>query len=207
MTENKRDIKTGYNRQKLAANLIKHSFKSVLDLGCGYSTPLRKYLPAGIEYQGIDSDEGQDIKVCNLEKGLSFLKDNSYDIVFAIEVLEHLDNIHFVFEEVKRVARKEIVIALPNMNHWIYRIRHLLGHRIITKYKFYSRPPKDRHRWLPIYKEAIDFMRENTKEYKMEIAHHFYPYRRLKFLKVIDKFLSKIFPELFVYTIYFHLEK
>jgi len=208
---------SGYNRQKIAVSLIRHPFKSVLDLGCGRNTPLREYLPKDIKYCGIDNEKGQNIKVWSMEEGLPFLKNNSYDVVFAIEVLEHLENIHFVFEEIKRVAKNEIVIALPNMNHWIYRIRHLLRHEILLKYKLYKNTdewtskwkqgPKDRHRWFTIRKQSIEFVRTNAKEYKIEIGHHFYPYKRLKFLKVIDKFLSKIFPELFVYTIYFHLEK
>lgn len=210
-------IISGYNRQKIAADLIKKSFRSVLDIGSDIDTPLREFLPSDIEYQGLDFlGETEDVKKWDLEKGLPF-EDKSYDVVFAIESLEHLENIHFMLEEIKRVARNEIVIALPNMNHWIYRIRHLLGQEILLKYKLYNNAEEwvskwrqglgDRHRWFTIRKQSIEFIRINAKGYKIEMGHHFYPYKRVRFLRTIDKLLSKIFPELFVYTIYFHLEK
>lgn len=44
-------------------------------------------------------------------------KNNSFDIVFCHSLLHHVDNISRVLEEMKRVARKYVVILEPNRNN------------------------------------------------------------------------------------------
>lgn len=195
------------DRQKLAADLVKYPFRNVLDIGCDFDIPLRQYLPKEINYTGIDfaKSELKEVTECNLENGIS-LPDKSFDVVFAIEVLEHLENIHFVFEEIMRVAKNEIIIALPNMNHWIYRIKHLFGIKLIEKYTFYPEKHPDRHRWFPTHKASIAFVRHNSNDCKIEMGYGIYPYKRLEFLGKIDTFFSRFFPELFVYTDFFRID-
>lgn len=48
--------------------------------------------------------EGDDLKFPN----------NSFDTVLLFEVIEHVDNPHNVLKEAKRVAKKNILIAVPN---------------------------------------------------------------------------------------------
>lgn len=84
----------------------------ILDVGadeCG----LRKYLPEGIEYIGIGLGGSVDIEI-NLEKSKLPYESNSFDCVLCLDVLEHLDNIHEVFDELCRVTRKYLIISLPN---------------------------------------------------------------------------------------------
>jgi ubiquinone/menaquinone biosynthesis C-methylase UbiE len=40
--------------------------------------------------------------------------DKSFDIVVATETLEHLDDPEFLLREMKRVARKKVIVSVPN---------------------------------------------------------------------------------------------
>ncbi len=81
---------------------------SVLDVGCD-----QKCLSAFVKGRYIDVDiAGKPDLIVNVEYGLPF-KDRSFDTVVAFDVLEHLDNIHFGFDELCRVAQRFVIIGLP----------------------------------------------------------------------------------------------
>ena len=84
----------------------------ILDVGadeCG----LRQFLPEGTEYIGIGLGGSVDLEI-NLEKEKLPYANNSFDCVLCLDVLEHIDNIHEVFDELCRVTRKYLIISLPN---------------------------------------------------------------------------------------------
>ena len=100
--------------------------KSVLDIGCR-DGKLKKFLPGRIEYAGIDLTPSPHVtKVCNAESGIPY-PDNAFDAIVALDMLEHTDNIWFVFGEFVRVARRQIMVVLPNSYHWKARLRFLRG--------------------------------------------------------------------------------
>jgi hypothetical protein len=76
--------------------------------------------------------------------------------------LEHLDNIHYAFDELCRVARRYVIIGLPNMYEWRFRVMFLMGKRLSGKYGLPVEPPQDRHRWLFSLKEARCFVQERA---------------------------------------------
>lgn len=45
-------------------------------------------------------------------------KDNSFDLVVCCEVLEHLENPAKALKEIKRVARKHVIVSVPNEPVW-----------------------------------------------------------------------------------------
>ena len=55
------------------------------------------------------------------------LKNNSFDMVIANQILEHLSNPEELIEEIKRVSKKYIIIGLPNELNWKARIKFLIG--------------------------------------------------------------------------------
>ena len=84
----------------------------ILDVGadeCG----LKRFLPEGAEYMGIGLGGSVDVAI-DLEKERLPYEDNSFDCVLCLDVLEHLDNLHEVFDELCRVTGKYLVISLPN---------------------------------------------------------------------------------------------
>ena len=95
-------------------------------------------------------------KVANIEDGLPFA-DGEFDAVVALDLLEHTNNIWFAFDELVRVARRQVVIVLPNVYHWSSRVRFFLG-REMDKYALPAQSIVDRHRWLPSYVSARRFL-------------------------------------------------
>ena len=98
---------------------------TVLDVGCGEGfTLLRlKNENIGQKLSGIDNNE-QAIAYANknypeleIKKGDVYklpYKDNSFDLVLCMEVLEHLDKPLVALEELKRVSKKYVLLSVPN---------------------------------------------------------------------------------------------
>jgi ubiquinone/menaquinone biosynthesis C-methylase UbiE len=80
----------------------------ILDVGCGGEL-LRGYLSSGY-YVGLDI-EGGTVRGSAVE--LPF-RNRSFDTVALCEVLEHLESPHMALREACRVARKRLVISIPN---------------------------------------------------------------------------------------------
>jgi len=143
----------------------------ILDVGadqCG----LKKVLPKGSEYIGIGIGKSVDMKI-DLEKEELPFKSNSFDCVLCLDVLEHLDNIHDVFDEVCRVTKKYLIISLPNpwagfmdmLKNGYYKYPN-------TPIKFYhlpDTPPQDRHKWFYGAHEAERFIAERGKMNNMNV--------------------------------------
>jgi len=128
---------------------------SLLDVGCRDGI-LRTFLPPNIAYSGVDLSPGPNVtKVCNVEQGIPF-PDASFDAVVALDVLEHIDNIWFAFDEMARVARRQVMIVLPNTYHFRERMRFIRG-REGGKYMLSPEPIQDRHRWVTSYRTANAF--------------------------------------------------
>lgn len=192
------------NRFLSAVRLVQNNYKSVLDVGCRDKV-LKKFLNKGSVYQGIDMESSHEVLQHNLENGIPF-PDQSFDVVFALDVLEHVDDIHFLFKEIIRVSKYEAVIALPNMLYWKFRLRFLKGKDISKKYTFYIDPCLDRHRWLTSYSSSVKFVNHNSFDSNITIIKEYYQYKS-KFLRWIDSRLSKRWPNLFVHTVIFHIHK
>ena len=136
-----------YEKYSVVNDLLKSDVRSLLDVGCRDAI-LRKHMRPQIEYTGVDIVAGPGVdKVANIEDGLPFA-DGEFDAVVALDLLEHTNNIWFAFDELVRVARRQVVIVLPNVYHWSSRVRFLLG-REMDKYALPAQSIVDRHRWLP----------------------------------------------------------
>lgn len=149
----------------------------VLDVGCD-----AKYLSTLVQgrYVGVDMSGAPDVKV-NVEAGLPFY-DKSFDSVTAFDILEHCDRIHFVFDELCRVSRAYVLIGLPNMYEWSFRLSFVLGKKLSGKYGLPADPPLDRHRWLYDLDDARTFVRQRGTQNGftlVEEAFAYYLYRRL----------------------------
>jgi len=98
--------------------------ESVLDLGCGPSSPLQhcknvKY-SVGVEAFGPYLEESKKKKIHSkyLDKKIEELDflENSFDAVIMIEVLEHLPEKTGleILRKVEKLARKKVIISTPN---------------------------------------------------------------------------------------------
>lgn len=141
--------------------------ESVLDVGCDKKA-LRTFLPHA-NYTGIDFGGEPDLAI-NLEEvdRLPFV-DEAFDAVVCSEVLEHLDNLHGIFGELVRVARRHIIISLPNC--WYSTRRPLSrGHGAIRHYGLPLERPKDRHKWFFSLSEAHGFLGGQARARSLVIA-------------------------------------
>ena len=98
--------------------------KSVLDVGCGVSMIPQFIDTIEVKYYGIDFSESAStlmkglfpniqFYVANLSDELPF-HDNAFDTVLSQEFLEHLEDFYPMVEEIKRVAKRRVVITVPS---------------------------------------------------------------------------------------------
>lgn len=109
--------------QLVIRNFDMSQIDSVLDAGCGFGEFL-ELIDADIEKVGIDLDEDCLSQARNAVNG-NFLKadigeklpfkDESFDLVVAIDVIEHLSSPVNFFKEALRVSKKKAVFVTPNL--------------------------------------------------------------------------------------------
>lgn len=139
---------------------------SVLDVGCDRAL-LRDLLP-GVEYLGVDMGGTPDMTI-NLEQveRLPF-DDCSFHTIVCSDVLEHLDNLHAMFDELVRVSGKYLVLSLPNC--WCVARRPIeRGKGSFTHYGLPAEKPVDRHKWFFSASEAVNFFEAEAKKHDMKI--------------------------------------
>lgn len=137
----------------------------ILNLGGGGKRHLGKHVGARWQVHEVDITGDCDT-LANLDtvERLPF-DDASFDICCAFEVLEHLERFHFIADEMYRVARSDILIALPNAAVEIVPIlRNLRGFddpgQNGVYSKFYGLPlqvPEDRHRWWLTFEDIVRY--------------------------------------------------
>ncbi len=171
---------------------------TLLDVGCR-TMDLKPHLRMCTEYYGTDLVPYEGVVECNLERPLQF-EDSQFDIICALDVLEHVDNIHDAVAELFRIARRSVIISLPNMHYISFRMRFLMGGGISGKYTFHPNKVIDRHKWLLSYDEAYKFIVQYANGHDAEIIP-IVPVRGRTRLIVepIERILARIWPNLFVY--------
>ena len=113
---------------------------NVLDVGCGSGINSKYISDLGHDVTGVDISyqaitkyrkRGFKGEVADIESGLDF-EDNSFDMAFCSEVMEHLINPEYLTQELFRVIRKggKLVISVPNSAFWIYRIGAMFGYTV-----------------------------------------------------------------------------
>lgn len=138
----------------------------VLDVGCDVRH--LKTLAPQLDYVGIDIGGTPDLKL-DLEKvGRLPFGDREFDLVICSEVLEHLDNLHFMFGELVRVSRKSILISLPNC--WTAARKPLhRGAGAIGHYGLPAERPQDRHKWFFSLSEALAFSQAQAARHALAV--------------------------------------
>jgi ubiquinone/menaquinone biosynthesis C-methylase UbiE len=104
-------------------NIDKES-KTLLDVGCGrgYWLQLLKEKTA-LELTGCDVFEKSELSGIDYKKGIIEnlpFPDNSFDIVTCHHTIEHIRDIRQAINELKRVAKKQIIIVTPKQRYYYY---------------------------------------------------------------------------------------
>ena len=131
----------------------------ILDVGADM-VYLKQHLPGNGDYFGIGLGGSPDQEV-DLEKNQIPFPDGSFDCVLCLDVLEHVDNIHEVFDELCRVTKRYVVISLPNPWQDFWNMLRSREYRPGQPMKFYGlplEPPEDRHKWFFSNEEGEKFI-------------------------------------------------
>lgn len=120
------------------------SGQSICDLG-SRNEELFESIKRKIEYLGVDIYPIKENSIySDIEKKIE--TERKFDIVTALDVLEHTNDIAHALGELLRICRGTFVINLPNELTLLARLRLLSG-RISGKFQI-NLDSLDRHRWF-----------------------------------------------------------
>jgi len=114
----------------LIQNIDLNHIKNVHEIGCGggYSTlEIKKILGPKINFTASEYEKellplakknNPEIKIFQENVYNMMSKDNAYDLVFALEVLEHLDDYSKALFELRRSSSKYVLLGVPNEPLW-----------------------------------------------------------------------------------------
>jgi methionine biosynthesis protein MetW len=125
----------------------------VLDLGCGNGELLlhlktkKNTTGVGLENEANNITEciknGVNVVEHDLNKGLTHIANDSYDIVIMTLALQAMNRPDLVLEEMLRIGR-ECIITFPNFAHWKARWHLLIRGRMpvsdLLPYEWYNTP-------------------------------------------------------------------
>lgn len=124
-------------------------------------------------------------------------EDNTFDLVLASHILEHVDNPVTFLEEIYRVAKKDakIEILVPHFSHFTA-YGDITQKRYFSSYIF-----KHFEQWKGYYSDKMDFQVEKIRftsiRIKLKWWHYLYSWLVTPILNIsptiTDQFLSKIF--------------
>src|SRR6185436_10656989 len=118
---------THWKRVALAL-LLKHcapAGRTVLDYGCGRGETLEIFGTAGFKVLGTDVDPecvrlatryGEAVAL-KPEDSVGQFGERSFDIITCSHVLEHVDNPRQTLSALARIARRFVIVAVPNLRY------------------------------------------------------------------------------------------
>lgn len=205
------------------------SDKKVLDAGCGHGE-LLKYIKERWECElfGVDmvqerldradSIEGTEIRYSNIQERIPF-EDNSFDVSFSTEVIEHLKHPQSFLTELRRVTKTDgrIILTIPNGSAFIpfsYVAPYIPIKRIRETFLPYEHPlitdqPIDT---CYFYREIIELLETSGLEITKIIGWRYFRYcfalpviRNIypKIYPVIEKIMPRLRGERFAYNLIF----
>jgi len=141
----------------------------VLDLGCGlgeFADILKENGLKAICVDGVDmfvksvQQRRYECYKVDLEYQRLPFDDNEFDIVFSLDVIEHLWNTSHYLADIVRVLKPNgnAIFTTVNYNYWEYRIQHFLGN--FEKFTYKSRHKK--------FYTIKSFKEEISKYYKIK---------------------------------------
>jgi 2-polyprenyl-6-hydroxyphenyl methylase / 3-demethylubiquinone-9 3-methyltransferase len=172
--------RVGYFKNKLFNELkVNPQGKAALEVGCGGGVLCEEIARMGFEVTGIDPSEHSlqigtshakaNMLRINYEKGTGEAlphRDNSVDIVFCCDVLEHVRDVPKVISEISRVLKPGGVFCYDTFNRTF--MSKLVAINISQVWKRWAFAPSNLHVWKMFIKpdELISLLRLNHLEWK-----------------------------------------
>ena len=188
---------SGYRpRYKIFFDWIDNGSK-VLEIGCGDGYFGQILKEKSIDYAGCDISEkalkiaeerGLYVFQCKLEDKIDF-PDKSFDYVVMSEFLEHIVNSEEILKEAGRVAKRGVLVSIPNIAYWRFRLQLFFGRFP----KQWTVAPQEHLRYWSVkdFKNTVDSLGFKIKEIASSNGR---------------KILRDWWPNLFGFQVCFYLE-
>ena len=172
---------------------------SVLDLGCGDGTLMKKLKEKNVHVTGIDIEQANIIQC--LEKGLSVIQgdideglqeypDDSYDYVVLNQTLQSTEKPDYVIQEMLRVGKK-IIVSFPNFAYWQVRFSLLFNGKMpkskMLPFEWYNTP----NIHLLTIKDFYDFAKRYNFKIEKKLCMTKGEIRKNIFRKIFDNLLTE----------------
>lgn len=126
-------------RKGMVEELVNEEEKEsrILEIGCGQGNLYNKLINKGYNHISlVDIDNYTDgLVVQKVDVSFNALpfSENSFDLVLAIAIIEHLENPFFSIREIYRVLRPggKLIVAIPSVLSFKSRIRFLLSGNVV----------------------------------------------------------------------------
>jgi ubiquinone/menaquinone biosynthesis C-methylase UbiE len=123
--------------EKIDALLPNKKPQKVVDLGCGKL----RWKKEGYDVTWVDKQPFPDAVKADLNKDFPF-KDEEFDGLVAIELIEHLENPHHFLREATRITKDWLIITTPQAPKWFNETRYFsdghITHVPLWFFKCYS---------------------------------------------------------------------
>lgn len=182
------------NRLDIVLSMIPPEVETILDIGS------RHNIYKDYKTTTLDCIEDADINQDLNKNQILPLEDNSFDMIVANQLLEHLGNISILVKEMKRVSKKYIFIGLPNEITYGQRIKILFGIPPRRGYSIYG------HKHFFTYSDIEKFINTFFGKYKSKKI-----WFACSGTKLIPRFLKNLLiiinPSMFGSEFYYLIEK
>lgn len=161
---------TQASKYQIVANSIADMTGTLVDVGAR-DRVVRQYIQASkLQYLSSDVVPGHDL-CWDLEKSLE-VPDNSFEVVVALDVLEHVEMIHDALRELLRIAKEKLFISLPNMTCLSFRLHFFRYGQLSGKYALLPAHQGDRHRWLTSYPQVCAFVQHIAQTARCDVQQY-----------------------------------
>jgi SAM-dependent methyltransferase len=120
-----------YISLQLLMKHLKPNGQSIFDYGCGRGETLKIFTEAGFQASGADVDpecvrlssQFGPARLLDLNDPVAQFGPASFDVVTSFHVLEHVDNPKKTLNDLRQIARKYVLLAVPNLRY-LHRLTH-----------------------------------------------------------------------------------
>ena len=167
--------RVGYSEKIFDLLKINPEGKTALEVGCGGGILCEEIARIGLIAYGIDPSE-QSIMTAvrhSNESGLNInyatgageylqFQDNTFDIVFCCDVLEHVRDLPKVISEISRVLKPGGIFIYDTFNRTL--LSNLVAIKVLQEWKRWAIMPSDLHVWEMFIKPGeIKFLLQKNK--------------------------------------------
>ena len=196
-----------YNLVEKEIKSLNESQLEIIDLGARDQI-LKKFLPTNCNYTGVDKfKNGNNNLIINLDENFNQIT-KKYDIVCALDIIEHVDDPIKLISNCKKICKKIIYLNIPNAAYYSFRLKFLFFGDLTNQFHFSGDSNDDRHRWFTNYTNTLNFLKKiSDDDYNITLNKVYKTRNKLKLLNLLERFLGKLMPGIFCWSFLITLKK